>query len=832
MAKNNVILVVKNIFIKKNAKKINGISWPKATISIPMLKVRRDEKLALYISKDNKNLNFRNIAQYVIGDKLSSMTYFNKVNENEYYDYSNFLTNKKEVIAKTSYFNVSEIVNENDINLPLFEIWNDCFKIAKKLVEDKEFINKFKVHEYSLKNIIYTIVRNNTSELITLTEEFVKKFKITTARIKALYGDATLKDDETNLINDLKNTINEFKNQTLKPYLSLFREFKTYFNQLNDNFQQNHLNNQTRLIEESKIKLNYMNQINTSSILKVENDLKIRDLNFEIEYYRNYKNSILKISKKMMNNFILLIKKEIQTLELKKKLIDYVNDDYFDIIKDIFLKELELKIWNKNYNSLLYLNVNELINLKNSISSEINLFISNNFTQNIKKYKNKNISEIKEFISREFVFDIKTYTIKSKMASEKINEEILKCKEQIRNIKYRPFNHISSYKNIVAVHEFEEQIKLATAELEWARYSEQKLFSTYLKNKEFRLSRFITKIKNCISELQDEIAKTQRFYVAKSYSLTSVLPAGLDETLNDLSFFLKNNWMNNALFELINYSSSKTSPSNKFLIQCASIIKFAEIFETISVTPDNYLIKFSQLETIDKAKLKLTKYRLKNDSVLFVEDDTSNDFSKETRNEFLRVLFKFSDTQKIPIVFITSDLDVIKRQFDRVYIFDDTQLLEGGKVKQVFENPINPTLKALLNQRIDTINFQKNLDFTQFFIKEGIYYKGNGNSHFVYSTLQEFQKWTLNNSNVDFFFDKNANTAEKAALTATQTTIVSSDDYFSVFDDEEIVLTDQQHKAILEPEDKKDHELFWAVKELEENHTEHNIDKTLLDKLL
>ncbi|MHA3785970.1 MAG1360 family OppF-related protein [Mycoplasma sp. Z244C] len=799
MAKNKKILTIENIFIPRGYSKTREGIWPSSNISIPFLSIYQNNKTAFYIPSDNENITFHKLARFILKDNRTVTTYYNP-NVKEYYDFNkhlNITAKKKEILNRISYFNINEIVDQDDINLPLFELWTDCQNSIKSVINLTNLNSIYSNLDYTMKNLIFNILKNHSSNIMDNNNEFIKT-------VRALEQDIffSLNTKQESAFNthfeNLTFLINTYVFNTVKEYFEIFKELKNEYRRLESGIQTSNINEQKNLIEQSKVKLAYMNQINNVSLLKVENDLKIRDLNTEINYYKDLKNSMVKYSRKIMNIQISLIRKEIALLETKKKMLDTINDEYFDLLKDILIKKKELNIWVKNYKKLQFLNEEQLEDLKLNIDSEISIFITNNFTETKDKYKNATVSKIKEFINQEFSFNIKTYLVMSKNMYDYLNECISENQRAIHEIANRRFNHLSSYKNLVSVHELEEKIKYAQAELDWSKYSEEKLFNSLLKSKEFKLNR----LKLNVRRTERTTSSIINALIAK---LTSHHKEASVKYLMEFKKFLTKNWIFNLLMDLINYSSNKQKASKKFLKDSASMIRFIESYETASVSIPNYIKPFRDLDIIDKAKIKLTKFGLSKIEILVVQDNMEN-ISEEARSEFFRVLFKIVEVNNIATVFITSNLTFIKEQMDYVYFFNDMQLLEGAKVKEIFAHPVNPDIKLLIIGKITSLNQQLNRDYVQLFIKQGLYTLDSHPSHFVYCTLSEYQKWNMINTN-------NVTSEAESLFSNDKLSDTKIHEQFqSVFTDDEIILTDTGEKFIPEPYDKNDKQFTKEIK--------------------
>ncbi|SJZ61745.1 MAG1360 family OppF-related protein [Mycoplasmopsis verecunda] len=796
------ILTIENIFIKK-AQNSEHNKWPFANISIPWLELKYNTLNAFYISNNNTNLSFEHIVSEISRNHNAQITYFDP-NTKKYWDFDKYLKfskKNKEILKKVSYFDINEITNQEDENIPLFELWQDCQNSVTDVIKLTNLNNIYSNLDYTMKNVIFNNIKQRSTSLTNVNNYFVKTVNgiEQTLRLKLNNPSADITQEIENLIYILSN----YKISVMKECFEIFKSLKNEYRTLEHGLQTSNINQQKDLIYQSQIKLKYMKMINSMSLVKVENDMKIKDLNIQINFYKQYKASLIKFSCKYIYYQISLVKKQIKILKQKRNMVDILSEEYFDLAKDILIKKLELRIWSRNFNSLKYLTENELNELKQTINSEIKLFILNNFTQEKNSYKNATVSRIKDFIYDQFYFNIKPFTSMSKITYDFINENIAKCKHEIYQIQNRRFNHLPNYKNIVAVHNLEEKIKFAQSELDWAKYSEEKLFNSLLKSKEFKLN--LVKV---------NIKRTQKIALSMIDSIYKLLLGheGVEQLLTeleDIKLFIINNWIFKLLIDLINYASSKQKASNKFLKSMAAMVRFIEAYENASVSAFNFIKPFKELGIIDKAKIKLTKFNLSKSQILFIKDNMSN-ISNEARAEFLRVLFNIVKTNNITTIFVTDNLDFIKNKCQWVYFFNESALLEGGKVKDVFHKPIHPVVKEIIgmNSLYDIDKFQDSL-----YIKENIYFTDSEPAHFVYCTLHQFQEWTnitiadKNQINKVIFSD------EKMSNT------MIAHQYQSRFLGAEFVLSDVNKKITPEPYDANDNELTNELRMLASEST-------------
>ncbi|MEA4191043.1 MAG1360 family OppF-related protein [Mycoplasma sp. 2248] len=777
MKNKDLQLTISNIFIKKSEEQDK---WPYSSISIPEIKIYSNSKTAFYISKDNKNLTYKKVRNFELKDKNSFLTLYNYnklIDEADRYDNTNDFTNRKKDLDYISdYFDLLDISDDDDNNIPLVDIWLSCLSVVKnkdKLLKEQKVYEQF---AHPLKNLTY----GHISDFINHFSELSDNFNGDLSHFFNAAKEAFVKKDKQNKEVQLGNIFfiaNEFNKNLFKIFIDLFKVVSKEFIDVLNNVENNALSDKKTKIQESEYKLEFIEKINSTSIAKVENDLKIRDLKFEIAFYKEYKEQLKAYSRKYIFATIKQIKKQINVFEIQSRIAVFKSPEYFDCIKDILIKKQELKLWEQNYWNLRFLKKEDLEHLKSQIESEVNIFINKNFGDIRNKYKNTTVSRIKSFISREFDININRFISKSKSNFEFIKNQISSNKAIIKTIQSKRFNYISSYKNEVMVHDFSQTIQLANAELEWETNTQERLFKNLIKNKDRKLQEFNASYKKIEKMLDKTVSELSAvFKNDNSENLTKVL-----NSFANIKFLMKSTWVSKMLSDLIDFSKTTTAPKFEFVKDLSAMFKFVETFENSAITHHKYLDKYKTLDTLDKIKLKITKFALDEIKFLFISDDIKT-IAPEARNEFYRVLFKFANANNMNIIIITDDLQFIKNSCDYVYFFDDTQVLEWGRVSKVFNKTISPLVKMLIEGKIQSLNSQTNSSYVESFVKRNSFSIDDNLDHYVYCTLKEFQTWThvIQTVNVESSID--------LGETQTHTSLVNPD-LVSVFNESQALLT-------------------------------------------
>ena len=78
-------------------------------------------------------------------------------------------------------------------------------------------------------------------------------------------------------------------------------------------------------------------------------------------------------------------------------------------------------------------------------------------------------------------------------------------------------------------------------------------------------------------------------------------------------------------------------------------------------------------------------------------DEPTSALDVSVQAQVLNLIKKIQNEKDLTYLFITHDLHVVKHVADRIFVMYLGKLIEEGPVKQVFNNPLHPYTKALLN---------------------------------------------------------------------------------------------------------------------------------------
>ncbi|SER77701.1 D-methionine transport system ATP-binding protein [Propionibacterium cyclohexanicum] len=103
-----------------------------------------------------------------------------------------------------------------------------------------------------------------------------------------------------------------------------------------------------------------------------------------------------------------------------------------------------------------------------------------------------------------------------------------------------------------------------------------------------------------------------------------------------------------------------------------------------------------QLSGGQKQRVGIARALATRPSVLLADESTSA-LDPETTQDVLALLRRVNEELGVTIVVITHEMEVVRAIADRVAVLDSGQLIEGGSVDEIFENPKAATTRRFVN---------------------------------------------------------------------------------------------------------------------------------------
>jgi oligopeptide transport system ATP-binding protein len=121
-----------------------------------------------------------------------------------------------------------------------------------------------------------------------------------------------------------------------------------------------------------------------------------------------------------------------------------------------------------------------------------------------------------------------------------------------------------------------------------------------------------------------------------------------------------------------------------------------ELLEQVGLKAE-HLTRFPhQFSGGQRQRIAIARSLALNPKFLILDEPTSA-LDVSVQAQVLNLIKKIQNEKDLTYLFITHDLHVVKHVADRIFVMYLGKLIEEGPVKQVFNNPLHPYTKALLN---------------------------------------------------------------------------------------------------------------------------------------
>ncbi|WP_027121315.1 MAG1360 family OppF-related protein [Mycoplasma leonicaptivi] len=724
---NNIFYDVKNNEIKKEIENI---------INVNKLDIKHISNV-FYINKKNTILNTTNLYSSLLKQK----DLYTELKYDDNKD-SEIFTNKKNISKIISFYSLEEIINENNQNIPFVEL----YKINWKKLKIKNYDNYFELFKdesavLNFKNILYLLVQESSQTFQNLNNNYKK----TILKIVEDFKNYSEKNNDNfeeynKFINNLQKIFNDYSDELSIFYINFIREFITKLNIFVDTNKKNEIKNINYLIKLNEKKIKFLKSLNYLTIFQMSNKYKKQNLNIDLNFYREHFQNIKNSSKDFLLKYIYKLKKDIKVLWNKVKYCKN-EDDFFFIYKNILVLKKTIQIIKKSIKKIFLFKEEDFSAFENYVAKEIDGFVNNQLFFS-KKYVYKNMKKrtqiLKTIIKYEFSLNFSNFEQKSLEIKENFNKNIHETKNKIKSIKwlFKQINYSKINKNKILT--LNNQNLLYKAEIKWIKSNQEKIFSTssgFKSSKNKRLYKYILDlnktIKSSIVSINWILKKNKNFDFFQSSQ-------GFEEIQEFYNIFIKNNWFDEFYKAIIQNISHNKKFSKKFIYQINWIFKFEKIYSYLSVNFSNYFSPYNKLKNIDKLKLKLLNILMEEKEILFIED--YNGISKNTKEEFLRVLNNMFNNNNKHFAYITDDIELINSDnFNYTFVFDNNTLLEEGETDQIVRYALNPYVFNLFDKKENNINIRQNIIQTK---KIEII----RNQHSLWANEELYSSWIKQNS--------------------------------------------------------------------------------------
>lgn len=711
-----------------------------ATIDIDNIKVAKRERVGFLINDDKQsffNGNFWKILQNNKYQLLASGTSINKKYK--------FLRNKK-VLNNIEFFEISSI-KKDEIALPLylqFQKIKDKFNVSDAIIRD--FQSAIEKYNYTLKGIIFKLIKENE---IALLDEFQKFDKLFGSLIKNCEEQLINNNypEFLKLINETKDELEEFVINILRKTFDIYASFTKKFSILYKSNKENISFFDSYELSSLEKQYEFMKKIKNPTMINVKKELTLRDNLNGIKILNNLLQQMKNNARENMKYLIYKYRNAYKTDLCRANFFEKVTNQYQFLIKKARLEKYIYKFLRYNKKYMQYLSQQEINDLTTNLDFELKLFINNNLSSISVAHKNFSIAKIDKEINENFDFNIDNYISSSNKNAESVKENIAYNINNIKDIKKKLYKVKDNINFSKTINDLEIKIQRIKNEFEWRQENTKNAFlNTIQKDK-----RVLPDFKK-IMDVNSSISKKMNYLISMSIFKKCKIGKKKIQVIPELN----NSYQIIKTLKLINDSLSNTMKEiyglkalilNRQISKKDKIIKyylfasFIDIFNKSSIPLNNLVKPFEQVPYINKVKMGFISKLVKRPSLVIVEDDIlQKDINLKL--EIIRVCNELTIMNNIGFVFITDEKKTITpKYFDYVYMFVNNKEVEHGTVEEVMKHPVNPSVRY---------NLEKNhLGNMPSIMAEDYVYTEEisvNDDHYVIAPLKYFKRWTKNSS--------------------------------------------------------------------------------------
>ncbi|WP_406614253.1 MAG1360 family OppF-related protein [Mycoplasma corogypsi] len=695
-------------------------------LNLPRINVNKGEITAFFISEKNTVLTLENLIEFLRNKKNNvSLGLFERGN---YYNEKKLVVNQKEIKDIITFIDTRKLSSDLEIITPFVDMWNSGVNCSLEPEINEEVNTLLNEFDLPYKNAVFGPLREFIDNFAPIIEELKRSTNILLSR--KFTKQANELDFITEAYKKLKIVRDTVFGHLFKTIVTLREVHQNSYS----TYKKSNATSQKQLINDSEISLKYMRDINKHSMTKVISELKSRDYKLEMDFYHEYIEYIMDSAAKQYDFILKIIDGSIGNNYLKVNAVRDNKHKYYDILLEIYVYKKVRQIIKYCKKTLKYLNENEIWSLYHQIHSQSKLIITDE--SSIKDKTHRQIKKIiKNKVNIEFTHNFSNFVIIDKNRSNDIKQRIQKLKQDVKNINNIKFMQVASFNNLLKQHQLEQLIDSYRAEREWNTTSQKRLFGAIADVK----TKYITNFKNKEKTLYSIIGKFSAYIDEINKKASQAIK--INETFEKFSelvlFFNKVKWLFELFTDLTEFTNSKLLVNKKAIDKYINLIKFAGIYQNLSIPYAQFITPYKEQSLIEIIRLKLAKYIFLNKQIFMIQDNDI-DSDSEVRNNVVRVVKRIIDKYQLTFMYITNNLYHIEKHFDYVHFFDNNTLIEGGKVDKLFANPINPWVKRLIKNRSLTY-FEPAKD--PLYIHDNIIYLDD-DERYIYATYENYLRWT------------------------------------------------------------------------------------------
>ncbi|QZE12350.1 MAG1360 family OppF-related protein [Mycoplasma sp. Ms02] len=725
---------IENFFFNKDENGKNRV------INIPWLTIYSDHKTAIFIDK-----NTSNYLRYHFWSSLNSNPYaVYRFERNDSMDY--FLDYGADSLARNvAYFDMNEIHGE-DSDIPLFDIWQKAWSTSRNMNERVRNMQEvFKRYEIPLKSSILSKFTQYSDAIIDENNDIIREMTNILKSIEEKWF--TMNDSEyLESLETILENLEYYKNAFAEHHFRFYNEVFEIYDKYKEFYRRGSEEDPIYKIKEAELKLKNLKRINNTSLKKVEAEFKIKDLNVEINFYKDF----LKQRKTKSNNIVNFVaykmKNEIKVLKQKMAIVDSNSKEYLYLNKRLVVKKRSLSLWKTYSRKVKYLKSNDLDNIHENMKNEEKLFIENNLAFINNPYKGSNWFSLFWKAKKDFFFDFDNYFLQSQTTKNEIKKEIKERKKKIKvlnRVSYKKIENTMLELNQKTSYSFMKQIQ---AEEKWNLKSSDRLFKTTLKNIGPKVKRFITnkqKSEKEIPALFKRLNRNLNQKASKNAGLQDIVKK-LRAEMNLIDDLKKFALTDHFLVSLCDFITSRKMMSESFWNNLVITRRILNLMNYASVNFKNYLSSYDEIASINRIKLKLVALMMKRPSLILLQDTDAN-ITKEQKHEFMRVLSIITKDNEIQYAIVTDSLNTVLNYSTFTYVFSGDNLIEAAETAILSRYAKTKYANTAFISNEEKYKYSAKISYM--WIYGGFYRLKKDLNHFVYSVSEDLLKSSSKNKN-------------------------------------------------------------------------------------
>ncbi len=166
---------------------------------------------------------------------------------------------------------------------------------------------------------------------------------------------------------------------------------------------------------------------------------------------------------------------------------------------------------------------------------------------------------------------------------------------------------------------------------------------------------------------------------------------------NDISFIFQEPMISLNPLHTLEKQIGETLAVHQGLTGAEARSRIIELLEKTGIDhPEQRLHSYPHLLSGGQRQRVMIAMALANNPDLLIADEPTTALDVTIQAQILQLLLELKQSEKMSLLFITHDLNIVRQMADRVYVMQDGQLVEHGGKEQIFNAPRHPYTRVLL----------------------------------------------------------------------------------------------------------------------------------------